>query len=175
MTGYNRYFFYYSNGYLVFFGLYLILFVLFGRLFDAFDVGVGQRTFGCTVEIFVQYRVQSLVYEGRFSATRNSCYTDKYTQRQVEGDVFQVVAGGTFQNQVFAVGRGAAFGDFYTACAIEVFAGHRVRFHNLVEGALRHYLAAVDARSGADVDDVVGVENHVAVVFHHYHRVAYVA
>ncbi|MBO4919927.1 MAG: sugar transferase [Erysipelotrichaceae bacterium] len=44
MTGYNRYFFYYSNGYLVFFGLYLILFILFGRLFDAFDVGGSTTT-----------------------------------------------------------------------------------------------------------------------------------
>ncbi|MBQ2658441.1 MAG: exopolysaccharide biosynthesis polyprenyl glycosylphosphotransferase [Erysipelotrichaceae bacterium] len=44
MAGYNRYFFYYSNGYLVFFGLYLILFILFGRLFDAFDVGGSTTT-----------------------------------------------------------------------------------------------------------------------------------
>ena len=44
MTGYIHYFFYYSNGYLVFFGLYLILFILLGRLFDSFDVGGSTTT-----------------------------------------------------------------------------------------------------------------------------------
>lgn len=44
MRGYIHYFFYYSNGYLVFFGLYLIFFILLGRLFDAFDVGGSTTT-----------------------------------------------------------------------------------------------------------------------------------
>jgi len=39
MIGYVHYFFYYSNGYLVFFLLYLFLFFVIARLFDAFDMG----------------------------------------------------------------------------------------------------------------------------------------
>ncbi len=44
MMCYVNYFFYYSNGYLVFFLIYLILFVLFGRLFNAFAIGDTTTT-----------------------------------------------------------------------------------------------------------------------------------
>ena len=39
MMGYIHYFFYYSRGYLVFFLLYLFLYFIFAKLFDAFEVG----------------------------------------------------------------------------------------------------------------------------------------
>lgn len=44
MMSYVNYFFYYSNGYLVFFLIYLILFVLFGRLFSTFEIGETTTT-----------------------------------------------------------------------------------------------------------------------------------
>lgn len=44
MTGYTNYFFYYSNGYLVFFVLYLALFVISGRMFNAFELGDTTTT-----------------------------------------------------------------------------------------------------------------------------------
>ncbi len=48
MLGYINYFFYYSNGYLVFFLLYLALYVLFGKLFNSF--GLGDTT---TTDLFI--------------------------------------------------------------------------------------------------------------------------
>jgi len=44
MMSYVNYFFYYSNGYIVFFLVYLILFILFGRLFDMFEIGDTTTT-----------------------------------------------------------------------------------------------------------------------------------
>lgn len=44
MLSYVHYFFYYSNGYLVFFLIYLILFILFGRLFSTFEIGETTTT-----------------------------------------------------------------------------------------------------------------------------------
>lgn len=44
MMGYINYFFYYSNGYLIFFGLYLALFIVFGRLFSYFSIGETTTT-----------------------------------------------------------------------------------------------------------------------------------
>lgn len=44
MSGYVNYYFYYSNGYVVFFLLYLGLFVVSGRLFDAFKLGETTTT-----------------------------------------------------------------------------------------------------------------------------------
>jgi len=56
MLGYVNYFFYYSNGYLVFFALYLLLFVLFGRLFDSFDIGNTTTT-----DLFLSYTLTLVV------------------------------------------------------------------------------------------------------------------
>ena len=44
MTGYINYFFYYSDGYLVYFGMYLVLFIIFGRLFSYFSLGETTTT-----------------------------------------------------------------------------------------------------------------------------------
>ncbi len=56
MMGYIDYFFYYSNGYLVFFVLYLILFVLFGRMFDSFEMGDTTTT-----DLFLSYSLALVV------------------------------------------------------------------------------------------------------------------
>ena len=56
MMGYTNYFFYYSNGYLVFFALYLLLFILFGRLFDSFDMGNTTTT-----DLFLSYVLTLIV------------------------------------------------------------------------------------------------------------------
>lgn len=44
MTCYVGYFFYYKNGYTLFFLLYIVLFLLFGRLFDCFNLGDTTTT-----------------------------------------------------------------------------------------------------------------------------------
>ena len=56
MSGYEHYFFYYSNGYLVFFVLYLMLFIIVGRMFDSFDL--GETT---TTDIFLSYSLTFVV------------------------------------------------------------------------------------------------------------------
>ena len=56
MSGYTNYFFYFSNGYLVFFVLYLALFIIVGRMFDSFDL--GETT---TTDIFLSYSLTLLV------------------------------------------------------------------------------------------------------------------
>lgn len=44
MIGYVDYFFYYSNGYVAFFVVYMSLFILSGRMFDAFKIGDTTTT-----------------------------------------------------------------------------------------------------------------------------------
>ena len=56
MSGYTNYFFYYSNGYVVFFILYLALFIIAGRLFDAFQIGDTTTT-----DLFLSHSLALLV------------------------------------------------------------------------------------------------------------------
>ena len=44
MSNYRDYFFYYSNGYFIFFLVYLALYVVFGRLFSALNIGETTTT-----------------------------------------------------------------------------------------------------------------------------------
>ena len=61
------------------------------------------------------------------------------------------------------------------SCAAQVLPRNRLlALHNLLRRALRHHIAAVDARAGADVDDVVGRAHGLLVVLHHDERVAQV-
>jgi hypothetical protein len=62
------------------------------------------------------------------------------------------------------------------ARAREVLPGDRGRVGgDLGRGALRHDLAAMDARAGADVEDVIGLADRLLVMFDDDHRVALVA
>ena len=56
MLGYTDYFFYYSNGYLIFFGFYLVLFMVFGRMLDAFELGDSTTT-----DLFISYSLTLLI------------------------------------------------------------------------------------------------------------------
>ena len=59
MSGYVDYFFFYSNGYTVFFLLYLALFAVFGRLFDAFNLGDTTTT-----DLFISHSLTLLFCNG---------------------------------------------------------------------------------------------------------------
>ncbi len=71
----------------------------------------------------------------------------------------------------------AALGrDLDPAAAGEVIGGEAVlRLEHVLQRALRHDLAPVDARAGAQIDHVVGGADRVLVVLDHDHRVAEVA
>lgn len=56
MISYIDYFFYYSNGYLIFFVVYLALFIVFGRFFDAFQIGDTTTT-----DLFLSHSLALLV------------------------------------------------------------------------------------------------------------------
>lgn len=59
MVCYTNYFFYYSNGYTVFFLLYLALFAVFGRLFDAFNLGNTTTT-----DLFISHSLTLIFCNG---------------------------------------------------------------------------------------------------------------
>ena len=44
MSSYENYFFYYSNGYVMFFLMYLAIYTVFGRLFSALELGEATTT-----------------------------------------------------------------------------------------------------------------------------------
>ena len=62
MMGYINYFFYYSNGYLVFFGIYLILLIAFSNLFSTFSFGDTTTTDLFLSQVLTHLFVDFLIY-----------------------------------------------------------------------------------------------------------------
>lgn len=60
MSSYGNYFFYYSNGYVIFFLMYLTMYIVFGRLFSCF--GLGNAT---TTDLFLSHSL-TLVFVNIF-------------------------------------------------------------------------------------------------------------
>ena len=72
------------------------------------------------------------------------------------------------------LGRRSGIGT--TSSPGEIFAGPGIRRgHQIVDAALRHDMAAMNAGAGADVEHPVGGADGVLVVFDHDHGVAEVA
>lgn len=59
MTGYIGYYFYYLNGYSLFFAIYLTFFIIFGRMFDTFELGETTAT-----DLFLSYSLTLLLSNG---------------------------------------------------------------------------------------------------------------
>ena len=149
----------------------------FVELVKAGDAFVGRRVVASAVEVFGGGFGERFVDEGAFAAAGDAGDAGKETERQFEVDVFQVVTAGAIEvQQALVVARGArgGHGDIFTAR--EVFAGEGIRMDtDFGGGALRGDGAAVDARTRADVNDVIGSSDGVFVVFDDDDGVAEVA
>ncbi len=94
-------------------------------------------------------------------------------ERELDGDVLEVVGGGAGDGDVLAraLAAGGAERDF--AAAGEVVGGEAVLAgEEVVERSFADDLAAVDAGAGAHVDDMVGVADGVLVMLDDEHGVA---
>ena len=130
-------------------------------------------------------RLQRLVDEGRFSRTRHARDNDEFAQWEFRIDVFEVVARGTADGDSLGVRcwvlgvRCWVLGEIrssnHTLRTIQILRCNRVGLEQFVRRALKHHFTAFPTCVWADVDEVVGGEHHILVVFHDDDRVAKVA
>ena len=127
------------------------------------------------VQVGPQLFKEDLVDQGGLAAAGHAGDTGEGTQREGYVDVAQVVLRGAHHLQVLSVALPAllGYGDLPPPGKVVggkgVFAGH-----DLLRGAAGHDLAPVDARSGADVHNIVRRAHGVLVVLHHQQGVAQV-
>ncbi len=145
---------------------------------DALDAAVWQRRPQRAVEVLAEDGLQGVVDEGALAGARDARDADEEAQRQVEVDAAEVVARGALQYYMLAALDAAPFGQLYVAAArevVECYAWFVLCQHLVGHLAGEEHLAAMHAGAGADVDQVVGGEHHVAVVLDDDDRVAKVA
>ena len=73
----------------------------FVDIFQPFYAVVRQGLFQCIVKMRVQYRIQRVVYQRRFTAAGYPGHTYQFSEREIDRNVFQVVAFRTAQAQYF--------------------------------------------------------------------------
>ena len=128
------------------------------------------------VDLLHQRVPQDVVDQRRLPAATHPGDGHEAAEGELDVDVVEVVLPGASHGDPVVTRAPAHLRHRDLAPAREVGAGDRPRRgHQVVEGALDHDLATVDAGAGPDVDDVVGDPDRLLVVLDHDHRVAQVA
>ena len=143
---------------------------------DPVEAVVRTRQHAAVVEDGVELLVENVVDERALARARGSTDADEDPQGDFDIEVVEVVGAGTADMQVAAVERAALNRHVNALAAGEKLAGQGVWIlQYLANGTLGGDAAAVHARAGADLDDVIGRPNGLLVVFHHNDRVAHIA
>ena len=137
------------------------------------DAVVLARAHLHPVQIGPQLFVEDLVDQRGFAAARHAGNAGKGAQGDVHVHATQVIFPGAEDFQVLPVARTAVLRNRNLPAAGQVVSGDGAGgLHDLLRGTRRHDLAAMDARAGTYVYNVVGGAHGVLVVLHHQQSVA---
>ena len=121
---------------------------------------------------FIQY----LVYERGLAAAGHTCYNYKLTQRYLNVYILEVIFTRAADDKALSVSRSALIRYGYELFPAQVLPGYRFGTGaDILRRARRDYPAAVDTRSGADVDYPVRRAHRVLVMLDNDKRVSKVA
>ena len=128
------------------------------------------------VEPSRQRLVERVDEQRRLAAAGDAGDAGEEAERDLDGDVLQVIAARADEPQHAGRVARPPLGHRDLAHAGEILAGERVRVgHHVGWRALGDDHAAMHAGAGADIDHVIGGADRVLVVLDHDHRVAEVA
>jgi len=146
------------------------------QLADSADFAVFSGAGFSSVELCGKSFVENFIDKRRFSRAGNAGHTDEHAERKINRDVLQVILLRSDDGQHLAVSRTANRGnpDFLFPAQILPRDGARA-LHDFACRAGTNNFAAVNSRSGANVDDRIGRKHGILVVFHHQYRVANIA
>ena len=151
-----------------------------GRLVDGDDALDGLRTFDAPDAAGLvhadalrqgQMLVQRIHHKRAFARAGNAGHARQRAEGNGAVDVLEVVGGHAAQGQP-AVRFPALVGNRDGEVAAHVFGGQRVRMlDEFGEGTVKDHVPPVRARTGPQLDDVVGLADGGLVMLHDQHRV----
>ena len=126
-----------------------------------------------TVQGGSQRFVQNFVDKRRLAGAGHAGNADQLAEREVYGNVLQIVLMGLDDAQRLAVSLAACLGNLYEFAARQIRASDAaLDLADVRDAACGDDLAAVDARTGADIDNIVGLTHRVLIVLNDDQRVA---
>ena len=136
-------------------------------------VRAGARV--SAVQIARKRFIDDLVDKRRFAAAGNARHARQHTERKFHVHMLEVVGARAAHGQK-PRGRAARLRHGNKPPAAEILAGNRFRTgDNIVHRAAGHEMAAVRARSGADIDQKIRRAHRVLVVLDDDQRIAQIA
>ena len=139
---------------------------------------MAARRFGGFAQRLAQCRVQHILHQRRFARTRHAGDAGQPPQREIDIDVFQVVFSDAAQAQLRCVLR------WHAGCVItggaqftrQITPGDRILgCHDPRRRVEADNFAAARAGARTDIENTVGGEHDLRIVFHHHQRIAGVA
>ena len=130
------------------------------------------------VKFAEQRAAQNVVHQRAFAGTAHAGDAGERAQRNPRVNVAQIVflRAEHFEPAAVFRRRQALFRDGNRQFAAQILRRERIRvLQNFRQRARRHEFAAVNARAGAEVNDVIRIADRVGVVLDHEHGVAEVA
>ena len=127
------------------------------------------------VEMLAQDRLQGPVDERRFATSRHAGHANKGSQRERSRDMLQVISAGTDDLQELPVARPACFRHGYFRLTVQISRCQGIGLQHFGRCSGKDHFAAQPSCPRTHIDDIIGIQHHVFIVFHHNHRVAQVA
>ena len=81
--------------------------------------------------------------------------------------MLEVIARASQKTETLAGALTTLLWQFDLLRSVEVLCRDGIGLQHLLWGALEHHLTALAPGTGTDVNDIVGIQHHVLVVFHH--------
>ncbi|MNI57826.1 hypothetical protein D3C73_1129120 [compost metagenome] len=128
------------------------------------------------VQLTGQTLIENLINQRGFTRTGNPGYCREDTERDFDVNVLQVVLFGSTDLDPAVIGR-PPFGGYRDELAsAQIFPSQGIRIiHNLLRRTLGNYVSAVDSRSRANIDNIVGGHHRIFVMLNHDQCVAEIA
>src|SRR5690606_5999470 len=131
----------------------------------ALDLPVAPRHGAGPVDLGGEAFPQDVLHQGRLAGAGHAGDADELAEGELDVDLLEVVLGGSPDDDLLPVALAPLLGDGDGSPAGQVVAGDRFGGgDDVLEGPGGDDPAAVFARPGADVDDVVGHPDRVLVV-----------
>ena len=143
--------------------------------FQALDTIVRHGRLERVIEVLREDGLQSFVDEGTLARAADASDEDETAEGELHVNLLEVITPTSSEYQTVTAALTPLLGDGDLLLAVEVLGRDGIGLEHLLGRALEDDLATLASSTGADVDDVIGIEHHVLIVLHDDDGVAQIA
>ena len=125
--------------------------------------------------MLAQDRLQGPVDQRRFTTSRHTSHTNKGSQRERCRNMLQVISACPDNLQKFPITRTACLRYGYFRLPVQVSRSQGIRLQHLCWCSGKDDFTTQASGPRSHINNIIGIQHHVFVVFHHNHRITQVS